>query len=502
MSDAITDVAIVGYGPVGATLANLLGRLGHRVEVFESTTSVYHLPRAAHFDGEVMRVFQAAGLADAIVPVTAPIAGMHFVNAEGKKLFGYDAPPGRGPHGWAVNFMFYQPDLEQALRAGVERLGDVGVHLEHEVDSITSHADHADLMVRDLDGGATRTVSARYVLGCDGARSVTRNAAGIELEDLRFDQPWLVVDTVLTRPVELPAMSIQYCDPARPITYVPMGGARRRWEFMLMPGETAESMEDPARVRALLSPWVAADQVEIARAVVYTFHAVIASPWRRGSLFVLGDAAHQMPPFLGQGMCAGIRDAHNLAWKLDLVLTDRAGDELLDTYEAERAPHVRTIITTAVNAGHIIQTTEPAVAATRDAHFLTEPKQPGGLGAVRMPGLASGVVASGTPRAGELLAQPELDGVLLDDRCGPRFAIVGREDARRVMAEPTVAFWESLGAAVVAGDGLGPWLGDAGGDYVVLRPDRYVYGVAQEPGDLDALTDRLRGQLLSVGCIR
>jgi 3-(3-hydroxy-phenyl)propionate hydroxylase len=499
VNTAVADVAVVGYGPVGATLANLLGRLGHRVDVFESTTSVYHLPRAAHFDGEAMRIFQAAGLADAIAPVTAPIAGMYFVNTEGKKLFGYDAPQGRGENGWANNYMFYQPDLERVLRAGADRFPNVHVHLGHEVVSITQDDERVEVGVRDLHDDTTQRVEARYLVGCDGARSVTRSAAGITLEDLRFDQPWLVVDTVLTRPVDLPPMSVQYCDPARPVTYVPMGSDRRRWEFMLLPGESAESMEDPDRVRALLAPWVAPEDLEIVRAVVYTFHAVMASPWRNGRLFVMGDAAHQMPPFLGQGMCAGIRDAQNLSWKVDLVLTGAASQDLLDTYEAERSPHVRTIIETAVNAGHIIQTTDPVIASTRDAHFLANPRQPGGPGAVRMPGLAGGVLASGTAWAGELLAQPEVDGTLLDDHCGLRFAIIGRQDARRIMAEPAVAFWDSLPGAFVADDGLTAWLDNVGAEYVVLRPDRYVYGVATDTGELDALAERLRTQLGSRG---
>jgi 3-(3-hydroxy-phenyl)propionate hydroxylase len=421
-ADDRLDVAIIGYGPVGATLANLLGARGHRVAVLESTTSAYHLPRAAHFDGEVMRIFQAAGLADAIVSCTAPIAGMHFLNADGKRLFGYDAPQGGGRHGWADNYMFYQPDLERILRGGVDRFDNVRVYLAHEVIAVAQSSDHVRLEVRDREGDRVRAIRARYAIGCDGARSLTRGAAGISLEDLRFDQPWLVVDTVLTRPVDLPEASVQLCDPARPSTYVPMTGDRRRWEFMLLADETPEAMEDPARVRSLLRPWVAPEDVDVIRAVVYTFHAVIAGKWRNRRLLLAGDAAHQMPPFLGQGMCAGIRDALNLTWKLELVLNERADDSLLDSYEQERSPHVRTIIETAVNAGRIIQTTDPAVAAARDAHFLGDRRVGAGSiddgsrsGGVRMPGLVAGVLSAlREPPVGQLLPQPLFEWLAVD----------------------------------------------------------------------------------------
>jgi 3-(3-hydroxy-phenyl)propionate hydroxylase len=286
------DVAIVGLGPVGAAAGALLAQRGLRVAAFEREKSVYHMPRAAHFDAEIMRVFQELGTSDALAACTINIRGMHLVNAEGRKLVGFDTTLDEGPLGWPRDIMFYQPELETILRRRALELG-VAMHLGWSVEAID--ADGGSLRLRQVDTGEAREVAARWVLGCDGARSLARAAIGGALEDLRCDQPWLVVDAILKRPVDLPPVAVQYCDPARPATFVPMPGARRRWEFMLMPGDTRESMERPERVRGLLEPWLGRDDAEIERAVVYTFHACLASPWRRGRVLVLGDAAHPIP---------------------------------------------------------------------------------------------------------------------------------------------------------------------------------------------------------------
>jgi 3-(3-hydroxy-phenyl)propionate hydroxylase len=491
----VHDLAVVGYGPVGVAAAALAAGRGLSVVAFERERDVYHMPRAAHFDGEIMRVWQEIGAADAILPCTAPGAGMHFVNADGVKLFGVDADEQQGPQGWARHYMFYQPDLERALRARASELGVVA-RLGCEVESIEQADGHATLVVRDLASGERRSVRARYVFGCDGGRSLSRGAIGAELEDLRFDQPWLVVDTVLRRDAELPRMAVQYCDPRRPVTFVPMAGMRRRWEFMLMPGETAAAMERPERVRELLAPWVGGEDVELVRAVVYTFHALIVHPWRRGRVFLLGDAAHQMPPFLGQGMCSGIRDAANLVWKLDLVLRGIAGDALLDSYEAERSPHVRMIINTCVAAGDVIQTTDPEVAALRDRQLLGDHAPP--IQRDELPPLTAGLLheGGGAPGAGKLVPQPRCEGgVRLDERLGRGFAVVTGDDPARHMSAASRAFWERLGARLVVTRVLDAWLAEHGGSAVVVRPDRYAYGVACAPGDLDRLTAGVRAAL-------
>jgi len=536
------DVIINGYGPVGEVLANLLGRDGHRVAVFERAASVYHMPRAAHFDHEAMRIFQSVGLAESILPSTCWIRGMHFLNGEGQRLFGFEQPVGPTANGWNNDYMFYQPTLEQALRAGVDRYPNVHVVLEADVDAVVDHGTHVEVTVSDVrdvgdvdhPGDRSRVVTGRYVIGCDGARSTTRRCADIELEDFGFDESWLVVDAKLIEPVDLPDVCHQRCDPVRPTTYVPMPDPYRRWEFMLLPGESVAAMEDPARIYELLEPWVSPAQAEIVRGVVYTFHAVIAHGWRRGRVIIAGDAAHQMPPFLGQGMCSGLRDAANLAWKLDVVLRGMATEDILDTYESERAPHVRSIIDAAVSFGGIICTLDRDIAAARDAQFLgaSATSAMSDSGAGMTPPLGRGVLATTTSaptadHAGRLFIQPWVtcrDGndVLLDDVLGSTFAVIARDasllealDERSLRAlgelratsvvlaphdRPAVieAVEGVAAVAVTDRDGyLASWFDERGVDAVVLRPDRYVFGASCGAEALGALVEQLRGALVS-----
>ena len=234
------------------------------------------------------------------------------------------------------------------------------VRLRHDVFAFEEKADGVELRMEDLSTGKLVRASARYVVGCDGARSIVRRFMGTELDDLQSHERWLVVDVLLQRErPDLGDHSIQFCDPARPATYVRGVGNRRRWELMLMPGDDPTAITRPEAIWALLSRWVTPQEATLERPAVYTFHSVVARGWRAGRLLIAGDAAHQTPPFMGQGMCAGIRDAANLAWKLGAVVRGDAPPGLLDTYESERSPHVREFIQTAVRLGGVIQTTDP-----------------------------------------------------------------------------------------------------------------------------------------------
>jgi 3-(3-hydroxy-phenyl)propionate hydroxylase len=459
------DVAIVGCGPVGAVLGNLLGGLGVRVAIVERETEVYRLPRAVHFDGEIMRVFQSIGLAEAIAPCSAPITGMDFVDASGTRLMGYVAPPGVGPSGWASDYMFHQPDLERALREALDRYPEVELRLGTEVRALAPQDDHVEVVL------PATTIRATYVVGTDGARSLTRAAIGSTLDDYGFDQPWLVVDAVRRRPLDLPTAVVQYCDPARPATFVPPGGPHCRWELMVLPGEDEQELLDPGRVADLLAPWIAPDDVEITRAAVYTFHALVAREWRRDRLLLAGDSAHQMPPFLGQGMCAGIRDAANLAWKLAAVLQDGAPDRLLDTYQSEREPHVRAVIESAVAAGSIIQTTDPGLAHDRDELLRAD-------GGAEPPELALPPLGPGVHRSAGV-PLPQCDGS--DARLGPGPTLVA---ARPVGID-----------GVVVLPHLADWLSARDADVALVRPDRYVFGTAAL-ADVDTLVGALRAHLV------
>lgn len=456
-----SDVAIVGFGPVGATLANLLGRDGVTATVLERATDVYQLPRAAHFDGEVMRIFQSAGLSDAILPATATMPGMDFVAGDGRRLLRFDVGDHRPLDGWARTFMFHQPDLERALRRGVERFPVVRVCLGTEVTGIADDGDGVTVTARHLGDGGTVEVRSRFLVGCDGARSTVRRHAGVALEDLRFDQPWLVLDTVLrdgARP-SLPDRAVQYCDPSRPATFVPSAGRHRRWEFMVLEGEDPTLAESPENVARLLAPWVEVGRdVDVIRSAVYRFHALLADRWRTGRTFLAGDACHQMPPFLGQGMCSGIRDVANLSWKLGAVLDGLAGPELLDTYQPERAPHVRAIAELAVQMGGIISTTDPELAAVRDATMAADTAP----APVDLPQARLAFCHGDHALVGTRWPQPHVGD---DLALGDRFAIVG-EAAGQVDVGATLRRWVRVAAGTC--DPLGP------GEAALVRPDRFI----------------------------
>jgi 3-(3-hydroxy-phenyl)propionate hydroxylase len=333
-------------------------------------------------------------------------------------------------------------------------------------------------------------VEARYVVGCDGARSIVRKAMGTPMEDLGLHQPWLVLDVLLKRDVPLPDHTVQYCDPARPMTYVNLLGARRRWEIMLMPGDDPATIARPENVWPMLAKFLRPEDAEVERMAVYTFHSVIAAGWRRGRLMLAGDSAHQTPPFLGQGMCAGIRDASNLAWKLDMVAAGTAPDALLDTYESERRPHVQAFIELAVKLGSVIQTTDPAVAAERDRRFASGDPEIFTYPAPQLgPGLHDGGDAGGT-----IFPQPPLDdGRLLDEAVGSRFAVLGDAATIAGMGAAARARFARVGARVLDAPGAGvrAWLAERGVEAVVVRPDRYVMGVARSAADLERVAAAL-----------
>ncbi|MDH6592899.1 3-(3-hydroxy-phenyl)propionate hydroxylase [Variovorax sp. TBS-050B] len=487
------DVVIVGLGPTGATLANLLGAAGRSVLVIEKEAGIFPLPRAIHFDGEVLRIFQAAGLREQVLAISRPgTQGMHFVNGASETMLIRGGSAAAGPHGCANNYYFHQPRLEAVLREGLARFPRVHVQLRHALTAVAQDAEAATVTYRSLESGQDHVARARYVVGCDGARSPVRQAIGSTMVDLGLRQPWLVFDVLLEQAVDLPPYTVQYCDPRRPMTYCNVVGERRRWEIMVLPDDDREALVQPDNLWRLVAPWVRPAQARLERAAIYTFQSVVADGWRDKRLFLAGDACHQTPPFLGQGMCAGIRDASNLAWKLDAVLAGRACDTLLETYESERKPHVRALIDLAVRLGNIIQTTDPALAAERDAKFAAGQPE-----VFELPPqlLGAGAFDPSTPDlAGRPFPQPQLDdGRLLDERLGRRSAVIGSRQVLDAAAPATASRWRHSEAVVIdAPDAsLRDWLRSHDAAAVILRPDRYIVGVARSGADLDRISQYL-----------
>lgn len=509
------DVAIVGYGPIGKVLSILLGQQGWKVGVFERWPEPFPLPRAIVFDDEVARILQSVCDMDEVAKICEPIEDDYeWRNASGQTLLTVPFPL-VGLSGWPGSNFFNQPGLEQVLAVSCESQTTVQVHMGHEVTKLTEYDKHVELVIKDQKDVQKR-VSARYVVGCDGANSLVRQQMNVPVTDLGFTFEWLVVDVIPHEKRVWKPKNWQLCDPQRPTTVVSSGPGRRRWEFMKLPGESLEELNTEKTAWKLLEPWgLTPENATLERHAGYTFRASWAEAWRKGRLLLAGDAAHLTPPFLGQGMCAGIRDAKNLAWKLNLVLQGKVEKKLLDTYTLERKTHVQEIIKMAVSLGEIICVTDPKEAEKRDEAFLSGKVPP----MPPFPILTGGVLHRGPDGAYvNPTGQPSLQAKvkhqdqfgLFDDVVGQGWTVISPvDDPRQLLGEEQIAFLKELGAnfvhisnekssssAVLDAEGkYADYFKELGLEAMVIRPDYYVFGGTQSVDDLHLLIQGLSEQL-------
>ena len=481
------DVAIIGYGPVGATLAALLGQDGLNVLVIEKEKDIFPLPRAIHFDGEVMRTFQKLHLKEQVLKISRPgIQGMHFVNAKGETLLVRGGSSENGPNGCANNYYFHQPELEKILRQKVQQFTNVTVLTETELVELHEHENLSLLKTKHRNELTTKEFQARYVVGCDGARSFVRATMGSPMEDLGLKQQWLVFDVILKHHVNLPAYTVQHCDPNRPMTYCNVVDNRRRWEIMVMPDDNLEELVKPERIWSLVEPWANPEVADLERAAIYTFHSLIAQGWRKGRLLLAGDAAHQTPPFLGQGLCAGIRDAANLHWKLTAIIHNKADDSLLDSYESERSPHVHEVIGLAVYLGSIIQTTDKEKARQRDEKFRLDDAKEFTMPIAK---LGKGFWDESSQDGGHLFFQAQLTPeTYLDDVIGNHYALIA-SDTLNLADDETQQILNMKEITLLHTDhkDINLWLNQRDLKFVVLRPDRYILSAGKNKAQLDTV---------------
>jgi 3-(3-hydroxy-phenyl)propionate hydroxylase len=390
--------------------------------------------------------------------------------------------------------MFHQPALETALRDRLDASPLADVRLGCAFQGFEQDAEGVVAVQAGPDG--ERTIRARYLVGCDGASSAVRGACGVRFDDYGFDEPWLVIDARLGPNARPPALNLQICDPARPTTCVLMGPGRHRWEFMLLPGETAETVSGDAFIANLLRPWDC-DDVVLERRAVYRFHGLVALSWRKGRVLLAGDAAHQTPPFAGQGMCSGLRDAANVAWKLAAVMQDGADPALLDTYQSEREPHVRSVIERAIMMGRVVCTLDPAAAAARDADLIARRQSGAPPPPLGDPDLARGFLLADSAGAGELFPQPWAvvgDAALkLDDVLGPGPWLITREPAPAAPRGAGLRRFDLDSDSRLAPfrEPLRAWLERRSAEAVLVRPDRYVFGTGAAAMLADAFARQL-----------
>ena len=514
------EVLIAGFGPSGAVAAGMLGKLGHSTLVVDRLKDIYDKPRAIAVDHEILRHFDNMGIADAVMPHIAPFTASQHFGAKGQLIRRIDMVPQPYPLGYTPSMVFTQPPVEAALRAHAQSFDCVDIELGVELTGLTQTPEGVTAELRDGKGNR-RMVTADYAIGCDGASSTVRQAAGIQLEDLVFDEPWLVIDVLVDEGSleKLPQTSAQFCDPARPTSFIIGPHNHRRWEIMLLPGENPREMEKADNVWKLLSRWITPQDGTLWRAAAYRFHALVADKWRRGRILIAGDAAHQQPPFIGQGMCQGLRDVSNLVWKLDRVLRKQSPDSLLDSYGTERKRHVKTLTGKIKAIGEMICIRDPVRASQRDEQVLAE-----GGGQPRtitrqeiVPPLEEGLLAdTNAPARGTLFPQPVIrqpTGDLLLDKLVPagwRLFIDGRS---RLAAADFTAEAKELGLAVATIVPPGQSPGDAGfleetqgvmaawfdrhaSTAVLVRPDHYVFGAARSAAELK---DQIAGLKRALG---
>lgn len=504
------DVVIVGAGPVGLFAASLLSRRGRRVAVIERHERPFTLPRAGHIDGEVLRALQSVGAHRAVLDDATPYGDYTWYNGDGEKLFVIDFA-GKSSSFWFSDYTIYQPSLEEAVVASW-RSENVEALFATEVQGVVQSVDAVELacsrVVRDVDGrrigaGEGFTVRAKWVVAADGANSSVREALGVSSIDYGFNERWLIVDAAIEQRWDTEAQGAQYCDPSRPAFETPLGTRHHRWEFAALPGETDEQLEAPETAwRLLAARGIGPSQVTIVRRQVYTFGSRIAETWRVGRVLLAGDAAHTMPPFMGQGMCAGIRDALNLAWKLDGVLAGRYRSTILDSYEAERRPHAQTWAEISRIVGSISCTTDPAEAAARDQRF----REGAALEIPPFPELVDRVFGLETdPLAGTLFPQG-LVGFpapsLFDDAIEQQYVLVLAGPWPLPIPSDKREALDREGVRIVR---IGPGtdgIADLDGTYyryfaqhrlaaVLVRPDRHVGAALRTPRDLARALDAL-----------
>ena len=516
-----TQVLVVGAGPVGLTLANILGMHGVRTVLVERNASTVNEPRAVSIDDESLRTMQYIGLVDTVRERIVAGYGSHYFSAGGSCFA--KVLPDTLEYGFPRRSAFRQPVLEAQLREGLARFPSVEVRFSTRVEQVEDVGSHVRVKLGSRDG----EVRAQYVVACDGARSPIREALGIAMSGGTYDNRWLIVD--LAGSMDRFRHTRVFCDPARPGLQLPGPDGTRRYEFMLLPGEDPDAFLEESNVRALLARHSAEDAgLTIVRKVIYHFHARLAERWRAGRIFLAGDAAHLSPPFAGQGMNSGLRDAQNLGWKLAWCLDGALAPGLLETYEMERKPHAAALIQMAVRMGHVMMprgrlrafATQAAFRAlalykpARDYVMQMKYKPP--------PRFAQGFLVgdAGAGVRGRMFIQPQVgrrDGtvVLLDTLLGSGFSAVEwndgalpnagvREDrpldARVIHVIPRDhRFVPHAGGAIEevrdATGSIEALFTRAGIRGVVVRPDRYVaacLGRASDGAECDRLLEALR----------
>ncbi len=471
------DVVIVGMGPTGLVLANLLGLEKLNVLIIDKFLNPYDLPRAVHLDDEIMRILQVIGVASEMEKIMRPNLGMRFVDADNNLLLDWPRPQEIGKNGWKPSYKFHQPDLERVLYKNLKKFPNVEIRKGFEATEVKNEDEKVEVTILKLEENNACRVKCDFIVGCDGARSFIRKKMGVEYEEMGFFEDWLVVDIILKKDrSDLGLFSIQFCGTSQPATYSPGTRGRLRWEFALKDKKSHEDILKTDYVWNLLSRWITPDEAKIERKAIYTFKSSLAEHWVKDRLILAGDSAHLTPPFMGQGMCIGLRDVSNLAWKLISVIRGQSDLSFLKSYEIERRPHAKEYISTAIKLGKMLGELNSNSKKNKE-------------GPIHMKSLAPKIGNAFSIKEEEfarsLSLQPKLsNGQYVDDIVGYKFCLFLREDLANQFSEnnSNIIVFNSKDHPIIK-----EYLENLSTKALLIRPDKYILGGAKNLTELNEL---------------
>ncbi|MDG2020099.1 MAG: FAD-dependent monooxygenase [SAR86 cluster bacterium] len=499
------DIAIIGLGPVGSFAALLLEKKGLKVIAIDKEKDIYSLPRAVSISDQGLRMTQEVEIDDIYIKHSTEVGGAGFVDKE-LKFIGepIDLKGFTTPNGWPPMRFFHQPYTDKEIRKKLDETS-VTILLEHEMMSVEDNDEGIKFITRNLIDSNEQEYSCKYLIGADGGSSAVRKLLKITQEDLDYNRDWVVVDVELTGKNRLDDKAIQICDSERIGTFIPSHLPFRRWEFIIYEDEDKNDFENDKKIQELIGRWLEPDEYKIIRKAVYQFHSVLADNFRKGNCFLIGDAAHQNPPFMGEGMMSGYRDAFNLAWKISYVISNNFSPILLDSYQEERRPHANFVVENSAGIGELME----AYANANDPEDVPEELVAKGYGSFILPNLDEGLFFGGkaldSMAAGQIFPQIVLykDGVIeerKDHLLGNGFSFISKNKIK--ILDHHKEFLDQLNCKfiTVEADVLesNPWVSGflELGDTFVIRPDKYIYGCSSNNVSLEEIIDDLKARMI------
>ncbi|RCL35993.1 MAG: bifunctional 3-(3-hydroxy-phenyl)propionate/3-hydroxycinnamic acid hydroxylase [SAR86 cluster bacterium] len=519
------DIAIIGYGPVGAITANLFAKQGFTIALIEPKLDIWDIPRAVHFDGQTQRIFQSMGIMDEVSKIIHPMTGITFLNNKGQEIVYFGTEHKAPPNGYNESVFFNQPIFEKLLRDRASEYTNIDFMLGNKLTKIVSKENKNNLEIINTDTNETDSLSCEYLLGCDGANSFVRKYLNIESHDYKCDENWIVADYLVDKKYKVNSDRYQICDYKRPTTIVPVVGQHVRWEFKINHDDDLDHLENEDNIRSMMKPhlWrinpdIPLSSGKLLRSKAYTYHGVLAKNFKYNNCFLLGDAAHQMPPFLGQGLCQGIKDAYNLCWRLTGVRNNVMNTKILEMYSLERKGVVDFTIRNAIKQGDIIGSQDRFKAYIRDIYLNISKYIPKLLDNLRIayswrikkgnidtdlfPNKANGVII---PHPSLALKK---DNKLFDEYIGNNFGLLVFDNSINIVNEI-----KKLSSSSIFGKNIFhidetnefnkdkkifKWSKVNNISAAIIRPDKHIYGCVDNTNiinDIDQLTNKLISEI-------